>query len=118
MIVHFPLLLLAAALIWFPRQWMRFGLVFSKRRRRRVEGEAPEPWKAREPGDPRLSFRSEFRKPRNYLDLLRATAGSVALSGGMGIPASVSHGADVSRAVVWQVIIVRAAILGVGLLIQ
>ena len=119
MIVHVPLLVLAALLIWFPRQWMRLGLSFVKRRRRAGKG-APgaEPWIAREPGDPRLNFRSEFGKFRNYLDLLRAAAGSLALSGGMGIPPSILPEAGASRASVWQVIVIRAIILLIGLLIQ
>lgn len=121
MIVHIPLLVLAALLLFFPRQWMRLGLAFLKRRRRREEdGGAPavEPWKAREPGDPRVSFAVEFMKLRNYLDLLRAGAGSLALSGGMSIPPSISVAAGASRAVVWQTIVIRSLILLIGLLIQ
>jgi hypothetical protein len=120
MIIHVPLLMLAALLIWFPRQWMRLGVAFLKRRHRRAEGAAPasEPWRTREPGDPRLSFRSEFGKFRNYLDLLRAGAGSLALSGGMGIPPGIVPGAGASRTEVWQVIVIRALILLFGLLIQ
>src|SRR5262245_25018286 len=119
MIIHFPLLLLAALLIWFQRQWMRLAHAFSNRRRRR-EGEgaaSPEPWKAREPGDPRLPF-GEFLKFRNYVDMVRAAAGSLALSGGMTIPVSILPAAGASKAQVWQVIIIRASILLFGLLVQ
>jgi hypothetical protein len=120
MIVHLPFLFLAAVLLWFPRQWMRLGFTFSRKRRRRAEGEAPspEPWRARESGDPRLSFGNEFSKFRNYLDLLRAAAGSLALSGGMSIPPSISVEAGAPRGTIWQTIIIRAMILLVGLLIQ
>jgi hypothetical protein len=120
MIIHFPLLLLAAALLFFPRQWMRLGLAFLKRRRRREDegAAATEPWKARESGDPRVSFPMEFTKLRNYLDLLRGGAGSLALSGGMSIPPSIAIAPGSPGAVVWQVIVLRSLILLVGLLIQ
>jgi hypothetical protein len=120
MIVRIPLLLLAVLLLFFPRQWMRLGLAFLKRRRRR-EDHAPspvEPWKAREPGDPRVSFAMEFVKLRNYIDLLRGAAGSLALSGGMSIPPSISLVPDAPRTVLWQTIIIRSLIMLVGLLIQ
>jgi hypothetical protein len=120
MIVHLPSLILAALLLWFPRQWMRFGAAWLKKRRRRTEGGAPagESWKAREPGDPRVSFGNEFSKFRNYLDLLRAGAGSLALFGGLGIPPSISFAAGAPRGVVWQTVIIRALILLVGIMVQ
>jgi len=120
MIVHLPRLLLALLLLWFPRPWMRLGFTFLRRRRRRSGAEAPaiEPWNARESGDPRLSFREEFSKFRNYLDLLRGAAGSLALSGGLSIPPGISAVAGASRGTVWQTIIIRALILLVGLLAQ
>jgi hypothetical protein len=98
---------------------MRLGVsVFKRRRRHGDKSAAPEPWKSREPGDPRVNLRAEFSNFRNYLDLLRAGAGSLALSGGMSIPPSISVAAGASRGELWQSIIIRSIILMVGLLVQ
>src|SRR4051812_46844871 len=73
MMVDLPFFLLAVVLLLFPRAWMRLGWAFLRRRRRGRHGaSATEPWLARQPGDPRLSFRREFTRLRNYIDLLRA----------------------------------------------
>src|SRR5690349_3305453 len=78
MTIDWPFLVLGVLLLWFPRQWMRLGkLIRLRRRRSRTEDD----WSQREPGDPRLSFRREFTKPRNYFDLLRATTGAIAITG-------------------------------------
>jgi hypothetical protein len=120
MIVNFPLLFLAVLLLWFPRQWMRLGRTLWRKRGRRSGSGTPaiEPWIARESGDPRVSFRTEFSKFRNYLDLLRAGTGSLALSGGLWIPPSISAEAGAARGTIWQTIIIRALILMIGLLVQ
>lgn len=96
---------------------MRLGTALFRRRRRSAEP-VTEPWKVREPGDPRLSLREEFSKFRNYVDLLRGAAGSLALAGGMGIPPSIVAAAGASRAEVWQTIIIRAVIMLIGMLVQ
>src|SRR5882724_7233142 len=88
MLVNLPFFLIAIALLWFPRQWMRLGFLKWSRRKRRSEGAVrreEEPWKSDEPGNPAVKFGSEFMKLRNYVDALRATAGSVAVLGGFGI---------------------------------
>ena len=119
MVVHIPLLLFAALLLWFPRSWMRLGVTVLKRHRRPEHKMASEePWRTREPGDPRLDLRTEFGKFRNYLDLLRAGAGSLALAGGMSIPPGVTVVAGASRADVWQAFTLRALVLLAGLLVQ
>ena len=53
-----------------------------------------EPWKQVEPSDPRLNFRREFTKGRNYMDLLRAGVSGLAIIGGLEIPASISLDAE------------------------
>jgi len=65
-----------------------------------------------------MSFRSEFTKGRNYFDLLRATAGGLAIIGGLEIAAGIgpeSAGADVPF---WPVQATQLAIVTVGLLVQ
>jgi hypothetical protein len=106
-------------LLWFPRQWMRRGVALL-RRRKRSSPSAPitEPWKDREMGDPRVSFAVEFTKLRNYLDLLRAGAGSLMLSGGMGMTAALAVAPGSPRSATLQLMATRAVILLVALLIQ
>ncbi len=115
MTVHLPLLLLGIALLWFPRKWMRLGMIVGSRRQksdRNTEG-----WRKPEPGDPRLRFGTEFSKVRNYFDLLRGAVGSLALVGGPWIDPGLS--AEVAnRTASKQVLALQAAILFVGLLIQ
>ncbi len=115
MTVHLPLLLIGIALLWFPRKWMRLGLIVGGRRQksdRNTEG-----WRKPEPGDPRLRFREEFAKGRNYFDLLRGAVGSLAVVGGPWIDAGLAAvGPD--RGVARQVLGLQIAVLVVGLLIQ
>lgn len=79
---------LALAVLFFPRNALRRGSFSFRRKRRRSGGSERilEPWKDREPGDPRVAPAVEFLKLRNYLDLIRAMAGGVALWGGFGVP--------------------------------
>jgi hypothetical protein len=114
--VDFPLLLLGLLLLWFPRQWMRRGAAWLRRRRK--GGRIVEPWREREFGDPRINFRTEFTKFRNYIDLLRGMAGSLVLFGGLGILPAIAPPSGASRTVILQVLGVRAVILLVGLLVQ
>jgi hypothetical protein len=119
MLVDWPFLLLAVFLLWLPRQWMRLGTAFFRKRKRRGErANANQPWNAREPGDPRVSFRREFARGRNYIDLLRAAAGSLLLDGGLGVQASLRVGADAAPGVGRQILALQAAIFLLGLLIQ
>lgn len=121
MLVNLPFLLLALLLLCFPRQWMRLGLTFWNRKKKRSEGATrreEEPWKNSEPGDPAVSFRDEFLKVRNYVDLFRATAGSLAVFGGLGIDACFSAPAESPRLLVAEVLVAQIVLLLVGLLIQ
>jgi hypothetical protein len=81
-IIDYTFLLLAVVLLWFPRQWLRFGRAAVRRlrwwpraRRRSVPGAV------REPGDTRLKAGEEFAKPRNYIDFFRALVGGLLLVG-------------------------------------
>jgi hypothetical protein len=121
MSVNITLLLLAVALLWFPRQWLRLGAVLLRRRSRRSSPQAPtvvEPWNAREPGDPRVFLGTEIRKLRNFIDLFRAMLGAVCIVGGLRIESALllSDGAPGSQ--VKALIAVKGLILLVGLLVQ
>ena len=118
MTVHFPFLLLAITLLWFPRQWLRHSAAFFRRRRKSESSRIVEPWREREAGDPRIGFAREFGKLRNYVDLLRGAAGSLALFGGMGVTPAVSADAGATPTIGYQVMAIRAAVLVIGLLIQ
>ena len=118
MTVNLPFLLLAITLLWFPRQWLRLGSVFKRRRSAEAHRAGKEPWNNREPGDPRVSFATEFSKFRNYVDLLRAAAGSLALAGGMGLAPCLGVADGAPRNMTYVVMGVRALILLVGLLVQ
>jgi MFS family permease len=118
MTVDLPLLLLGLALLWFPRQWMRLGLTITSRRRKSPAQRTREPWSERPPGDPRVSFAREFSKGRNYFDLLRAAVGGLAVIGGLKIPASIALADTGTRVPAWQLLALKLAIVGVGLLIQ
>lgn len=80
-IVHWPYLVLAAAMLWFPRQWLRLGRRFLRRRRKhkdKLEQFAEE--RARDPDDKSVRLAVEFQSKRNWLDLLRALAGGLGLT--------------------------------------
>ena len=78
--ISWPYLLIAVALLWFPRQWLRSGKSILKRRRKpdgaleRLAGMG-----ARDPDDRSVQLSREFTNFRNYLDLLRAFAGGFCL---------------------------------------
>jgi hypothetical protein len=119
MILNLPLLVLGVLLLWFPRQWMRRGLALLQRKRRSSGSERIlEPWKDREPGDPRVNPRVEFAKFRNYVDLLRGFAGGLAVWGGFGIEAALQAGPGAGDGVAWQVLGIKAAVVALGLVIQ
>jgi hypothetical protein len=118
MTVDYLFFTLGLALLWLPRQWLRRGAAFLRRTSRGEKRSITEPWRDREPGDPRVSFRVEISKFRNHVDLLRGGAGSLVLAGGMGLPAAISAAAGASSRATWQAMGVRAFVLMVGLLIQ
>ncbi len=79
MIVHWPYLALALAMLWFPRQWMRFGKLWRKSRKERETMERFAQDGANDPDDKSVRLGRELKNKRNYIDVLRALVGAVAL---------------------------------------
>jgi hypothetical protein len=81
LIIHWPYLFVALAMLWFPRQWLRTGKSILKRRRKpdgaleRLAGIG-----ARDPDDRSVQAGKEFSNFRNYVDLFRALAGGYCLA--------------------------------------
>jgi hypothetical protein len=119
MTYNLTFLLLGIALLWFPRQWLRRVPALLKRRRRSKGSERiMEPWKDREPGDPKVNPRVELTKFRNYVDLVRAAAGSLLIWGGFGWAAALGVAADAPRSAGMQVLAIKCGIMTVGLVLQ
>ncbi len=119
MILNLPLLLLGLLLLWFPRHWLRRGVALLQRKRRSTgSSRILEPWKDREPGDPRVNPRVEFGKFRNYVDLFRALAGGLAIWGGLGLEPAIAPAFGASRGVEMQVLAAKGAAVAIGLVIQ
>lgn len=126
MIIEFPYLILALAVLWFPRQWLRFGRDATRRLRwlRRSRRHLNEQLRAREPGEVRLTAAGEFSKLRNYIDFLRALAGGLLIVGQSEweILAAIRHeAAPVDATVVTAgtgLDYLRMALLLVGVVIQ
>lgn len=78
--LHWPYLLAALAMLWFPRQWLRSGKSILKRRRKpdgalkRLAGIG-----VRDPEDRSVQPGKEFTNLRNYIDFFRALAGGYCL---------------------------------------
>lgn len=118
MIVNWPLLLFAIALLWIPRQVLRQGATFV-RSRKRVKKSSLSPKEQREKGDPRVDSKAEFAKFRNYVDLFRAAAGSLAFVGVAGVvEPCITLPKGTSATTVYVVIGLRFLILLIGLLLQ
>ena len=77
-----------------------------------------EPWHSSEPGDPAVSFRSEIFKVRNYMDLLRGAAGSLAVLGGMGIESCFALPPEPTKVLKGEHFAIEITILLIGLVIQ
>ncbi|MDO8545320.1 MAG: hypothetical protein Q7S40_33175 [Opitutaceae bacterium] len=119
MAINVPVFLLGLLLLWIPRPWMRFGAILGRRRRRNSGGAwKQEPWNRQESGDLRLSFRAEFTKARNYLDLLRAATGALVIIGGYQVQPALAAAAGATRFVTQEVLVVKIAVLLVGVLLQ
>jgi hypothetical protein len=79
--INWPYLLLAVAMLWFPRQWLRTGVrVLKKRRKPDGAMERLAGMGARDPEDKSVQPGREFTNFRNYVDLFRALAGGYSLS--------------------------------------
>ncbi len=78
--IHWPYLLAAMVMLWFPRQWLRSGKSMLKRRRKpdgaleRLAGMG-----ARDPEDRSVQPGKEFTNLRNYIDFFRALVGGYCL---------------------------------------
>jgi hypothetical protein len=115
MIANIPILLVAVALLWIPRSWLRRGMTVFRRRSSRSRTAPPS--RVVQDGQS-LSFRREFTKGRNYCDLARAGAGALALFGSGAIPAALRVAPGAASAVAMRVLAIQAAILLVGVLAQ
>jgi hypothetical protein len=81
LIINWPYLLIALAMLWFPRQWLRAGArVLKKRRKPDGAMERLAGMGARDPEDKSVQPGRELTNFRNYLDLFRALAGGYSLS--------------------------------------
>lgn len=78
-IVHWPYLITALVLLWFPRHWMRIGKLGSKRRRQRETMERFAQDGGNDPDDKSVKLRRELKSARNYIDFFRGFAGSFCL---------------------------------------
>ncbi|MDB6115540.1 MAG: hypothetical protein JWQ62_2485 [Lacunisphaera sp.] len=109
--INWPYLLIAAALLWFPRQWLRTGKTVLRKRRKpdgaleRLAGVG-----ARDPEDRSVQPSREFANFRNYVDLFRALAGGYCLTQ-FAFPAAGEGAADTA-------FIVEALVLLVAVMIQ
>lgn len=79
--IHWPYLLLAVALLWFPRSWLRSGKRLLKKRRKPDDVlEQLAGVGAKDPQNKSVQLGREFKNFRNYVDLLRALAGGYSLT--------------------------------------
>jgi hypothetical protein len=117
-IINLWLLPIALLLLWLPRQWFRFGgkvAVFagsggngqSTRRRRR------SPTEERDKSDVSLKLKDEVSKVRNWIDLVRALIGGIALT-----QVCFSVAPDAAKGTSTQLFVIEALILVVAVLIQ
>jgi hypothetical protein len=81
LMINWPYLLLATAMLWFPRQWLRSGArVLKKRRKPDGAMERLAGIGARDPEDKSVQPGREFGNFRNHIDFFRALAGGYSLS--------------------------------------
>lgn len=121
MTINYLFLCLAVLLLWIPRTWLRVGrqaaraIGLARRSRKRSFT------RIRETGDNRVNFAEEFRKPRNYVDFLRAMTGGLILVGNadwglascFSLPDTLAGAADDTF-----VLQIRIAIVAVGVILQ
>ncbi len=111
LIIHWPYLLTALAMLLFPRQWLRLGPALFRQRRRAQS--AVEKFSSAGPdGDSehkKMNFTREMRNKRNYFDLFRAAAGGVALME-FSLEAT-SRGADAKILTLQMVVLLLATLI-------
>lgn len=109
--INWPYLLMAIAMLWFPRQWLRSGArVLKKRRRPDGAMERLAGIGARDPEDKSVQPGREFANFRNYIDFFRALAGGYSLSQFAFVAGS--------KDTVLTAFFIQATILLAGVLIQ
>ncbi len=108
--IHWPYLLMAIAMLWFPRQWLRSGArVLKKRRKPDGAMERLAGMGARDPEDKSVQPGREFVNLRNYIDLFRALAGGYSLTE-FALVAGTTTGEDLFVTVVAGVLLVAVLI--------
>lgn len=79
-VIHWPYLVAAALMLWFPRQWLRLGRrLFKRRHRHKDKLEQFAENRTRDPEDKSVRLGVELRTKRNWMDLARAVAGGLCL---------------------------------------
>ena len=117
MSIDYLFLGLAIFLLWFPRQWMRWGSLTKRKRRVRMRaGEGGVQADAAE--STRLRLFDEFKDRRNVIDFLRALTGGWALVGGWALKVPEGLGDEETLAVRYWIIAVQTAVLITAVLIQ
>ncbi len=119
--ILWPQFAVAVVLLWLPRQWLRAGVRFFKRRRNKGRSWFPGDRPDLDAGsrDHTIYFRTEFTKFRNYVDFFRASIGGVAIIGGIAdIHPAMQAPGDASELHIAMVQWARIAVLLVGVLIQ
>lgn len=111
LVIHWPYLLMAIAMLCFPRQWLRNGgRLFKRRRTPRNAVEKLAGQGSRNPEDKSVHPGKEFTTFRNYIDLFRALAGGHSL----GAFSFTMTGSDAG----WKILGLQAAVLLVAVGIQ
>lgn len=120
-LIDYRLLLIALGLLYFPRQWLRWGKrrpLKSERLSRRGDSNDFDPSKRREMGDPAVVFKDEFTKPRNYVDLFRAAVGSAVIVGTAYTASCFTVAVDAAPGAGRLVLALKCAILSGAMVVQ
>jgi len=120
MSIDYTLLAIAVVLLYFPRQWLRWGkqVLKSEKHSRRGDSNDFDPSRRREMGDPEVIASDEFAKGRNYVDFLRAVAGSAVVLGTAYSPSCLTALADGAGASERTLVLLRCAIVFGATLVQ
>ncbi len=108
MLVNYWLLSVAVLLLWFPRQWLRAGrtVVELPNLRKKLQT-------SHDPRDLSLRWREEFFKARNWVDLLRALIGGLAV-----VHVCVGLSCTAARDVGVQILVIKALVLLIAVILQ
>lgn len=112
---------IALALLYFPRQWLRWGkkrTLKSEKHSKNADKNDCDPSRRREMGDPAVGFKDEFSKLRNYIDLLRGAFGSVVIVGSGYTASCFSLSAEAAAETGRLLLVLKAAIILGSLFVQ